>query len=440
MAAIMIAGASSDTGKTTLTLGLLRALKNRNLTVQPFKAGPDYIDPMFHKVAAGQPSFNLDQFLMSPSTVQYLFAKHLEGKKIGVVEGVMGLYDGLGTEKDRYSTAHLSKTLKAPVVLVINGSGMSASAAAVVLGFKLYDPEVSIVGVIVNQLGSASHYGLIKEAIERDTGIPCVGWLPNLPDLALKSRHLGLIPADELPELNASLDQLAEQIEKTLDVDLLISLAEACKPIYKNEVKPYPINALAGKCIGLFRDKAFNFYYQDNLDFLVEQGATLLEISPLMDSEVPKCDCLYIGGGYPEVFKAELSSNAAFRVSLKNALNAGLPAYAECGGMMYLTESIDGVEMVGFFNDTTFMTSKLQRFGYVSLVLENGLEVSAHEFHFSDVTQNESLEYLFKVSKPLRDLKDWRCGRKKCNTIGSYPHIHFYSNPEVVKSLFSLDG
>lgn len=438
MAGLIIAGASSDTGKTTLTLGILRALKNRGLTVQPFKTGPDYIDPMFHKVAAGVPSYNLDLFMAGDEGVKRLFAKHLKADGVAIVEGAMGLYDGLGTEKDCYSSAHLSKVLGAPVILVINGSGMSASAAALVLGFKLYDPSVRIAGIIVNQLGSEGHYHLIKEAIERDTGIPCIGWMPNLSHLVLKSRHLGLVPVDELPELDEELDALAEQVEKTFQLDRLIALAQGSHALNVQPIKDESTQGLKGLRIGLFRDKAFNFYYQDNLDFLVEQGAELIPISPLEDLALPKCDMLYIGGGYPEVFKTELSANRAFIKSLKNALDSGLPAYAECGGMMYLTKSIEDVPMVGFFEDETYMTTKLQRFGYVDLVIGETHDLRAHEFHFSDVTQKEDLEYLFKVSKPQNDTRTWRCGRKKQNTIGSYPHIQFNGDLELVKVLFSI--
>jgi cobyrinic acid a,c-diamide synthase len=438
MAAIVIAGASSDTGKTTLTLGILRALRNRGLAIQPFKNGPDYIDPMFHQVAAGVPSYNLDLFLLGEEKLKVLFAKHSEGDTLGIVEGSMGLYDGLGTEKDCYSTAHLSKVIDTPVILVINGSGMSASAAAMVLGFKLYDPAVKIAGVILNQLGSESHYALIKEAIERDTGIPCLGWMPKMSQLVLKSRHLGLVPVDELPELDAELDTLAEQVEKTLNLDQLIALAKISRPPSVEKSNTAQDHIFLNKRIGLFKDKAFNFYYEDNLEFLMALGAELVPISPLEDQALPDCDMLYIGGGYPEVFKEALSANQTFVISLKNALESGLPAYAECGGMMYLTKAIDGVSMVGFFEDETFMTTKLQRFGYVELQIGEALQEKAHEFHFSDVTQNEDLEYLFKVSKPQNKTKAWKCGRKKMSTIGSYPHIHFYGNLELVKVLFSI--
>lgn len=437
MSGFVIAGASSNTGKTTLTLGILRALRNRGLSIQPFKTGPDYIDPMFHKVAAGLPSYNLDLFMCGESTVKALYAKHLKEGHIGVIEGVMGLYDGLGTQRDQGSTAHLSKVLKAPVILVVNAKGMSASAAALVLGFKLYDEEVNIGGVILNQLGSTMHYELLKEAVERDTGIPCLGWLPNVPEMTLKSRHLGLIPVDEVPELESELDLLADLIEKHIQVDALIALAQKVK--IENASMPtfQPILELKGKRIGVFHDKAFNFYYQDNLDFLVEQGAELIDISPMADEALRPCDALYIGGGYPEIFKLALSQNIRFISSLKKALDAGLPAYAECGGMMYLTQSIDDVPLVGFFNDHTHMTKKLQRFGYVDLVVD-GHALKAHEFHYSDVTKEEPLEYTFHASKPQNKDQHWTCGRKKQNTIGSYPHIHFYSNPEIVSYLFSL--
>jgi cobyrinic acid a,c-diamide synthase len=449
MKGVIIAGVSSDSGKTTLTLGILRALKNKGYAVQPFKIGPDYIDPMFHGVAAGKVSYNLDAFLVCESILKDLYFKHMQSAQVGIIEGVMGLYDGLNTTKDSFSSAHLSKILNVPVILVVDAKGMAASASALVLGFKQYDPDVTIAGVILNRLGSEYHYALIKEAIERDTGIPCIGWLPRQDEPMLESRHLGLIPVDECPELDADLEKLAKLVEAYIDLEFIAELEQLKKHIEvedttsKNTVLEGCIPELKGKKIGVFKDKAFNFYYQDNLDFLVNQGAQLIMISPLNDAKLTSCDALYIGGGYPEVFKEHLSANQSFMSSLKTALDHGLPAYAECGGMMYLTKSIDGVEMVGFFEDNTVMTQRLVRFGYVNLQVrdldkKSTLSTKAHEFHFSDVTQEEKLPYLFEVSRPSKPQKKWYCGRKKHNTIGSYPHIHFYSNPEIVRLLFSI--
>lgn len=438
MSSFIIAGGSSSTGKTTLTLGILRALKNRGVHVQPFKAGPDYIDPMFHRVAAGRPSYNLDTILFSEKVVRHLHYSHVKDAEIGVIEGVMGLYDGLGTEKDNGSTAHLAKVLDVPVILVINGSGMSSSAAAMVLGFKLYDPSVKLAGVILNRLGSQSHYALLKEAIERDTGVPCLGWLPNQESMVLESRHLGLIPVDELPEMEADLDRLAASIEEHVSLDALITLGAVEPPVCPEPVEVPNFDALKGMRMGIFKDKAFNFYYQDNIDLLTQQGVEWVEMSPLADGTLKPCDALYIGGGYPEMFTQELSANSTFRASLLEALENGLVAYAECGGFMYLTKAIDGVPMVGFFEDEALMTKKLQRFGYVDIQTESGLRTKAHEFHFSDVSHAEELPYAFKVSKPLNPSREWRCGRAKKNVIGSYPHIHFYSQPEIIKQLFRL--
>lgn len=444
---IMIAGVSSGVGKTTLSLGIMAALKKRNLRVRPFKVGPDYIDPGFHRLVTGNPSYNLDGWMLKEDVLKYLFTKNMKNMDIGVIEGVMGLYDGFGTNRyDSGSSAHLSKMLKTPVVLVIDGGGMSTSAGAMVLGYKQYDQGVDIKGVIVNKVSGESHYKILKKVIERDTGIKCVGYLPRDLDISLNSRHLGLIPAEEVESLKDRVELLASYIEKYIDLDEIINISMNLKEIQYQQDYVCPYKAYGdGLKIGVLRDKAFSFYYQDNIDLLKEMGITIKGISPLMDNKLPEdLDGLYIGGGFPEVFAKELESNVSFKSSLKSALEDGLPTYGECGGLMYLTESIENLKgekhkMVGFLPTQSKMTKRLQRFGYVEVKIDD-INIKAHEFHHSMILDNEDLDYKYEVIKKRAGeiVKTWYCGVKKKNVLAGYPHIHFYSNIDFIRNFIDL--
>jgi cobyrinic acid a,c-diamide synthase len=442
----MLAGVSSNVGKTTVTMGIMAALKARGETVIPFKTGPDYIDPMFHTFVTGRRSTNLDTWMVAPERIRTLYFSHMAEDAVGITEGVMGMYDGFGMDDDTGSSACLSKILGVPVFLVIDGRGMSKSAAALVKGYAQFDPDVRIGGVIINRLSSQRHYELLKGMIETWAGVPCVGWMPNSPEIVLSSRHLGLVPVDELDNIRAQVDLAAKLAEEHVDLDAMLRISQRTMPA---DVAPDPFEGWAGRysdlTIGVAHDEAFNFYYEANFEVLRKLGVTLVPFSPLQDQNLPEgLDGLYIGGGFPEVFGQQLQDNAPFRRALKEALEGGLPCFAECGGLMVLTGSLaakDGQSYagVGFFDGaTTVMTKRLQRFGYVEVAADlrgETLRTRAHEFHHSLVETEKPIPTAYAVSKEDRQ---WRCGYVRGNTLAGYPHIHFYSNPEFLIRLLDI--
>ncbi|WKY47452.1 cobyrinate a,c-diamide synthase [Eubacteriaceae bacterium ES3] len=441
----MLAGISSNVGKTTVTMGIMGALKNRKLKVKPFKTGPDYIDPMFHRFVTGEDSINLDTWMLSEEVVRQLFDRRMEENDVGVLEGVMGLYDGNRLESEKGSSAYLSKLVDAPVILIINGRGMAKSAAALVKGYMDFDPDVNIKGVIINRISSESHYQLLKEMIEAYNPVTCLGYFPETPEIIMDSRHLGLVPVEELEGFREKVEKAAEIAEKTIDLDKLLEISE--RPVRKPN-RPDPFLRLnetyKGLKIGIPRDRAFNFYYDDNLRALENAGVSLVEFSPINDKCLPQgLDGLYIGGGFPEIFAKELEKNTSMLEDIRKKLEAGLPCYAECGGLMYLTERItnnegQSFEMVGFLKAQAKMTKKLQRFGYVDLCAFIGgqsIESRGHEFHHSLIESEEELQTAYVISKRG---KTWTCGYTQNNVLAGYPHIHFYSNPKFLEALLSV--
>lgn len=449
---IVIGGTQSGVGKTTISTGIMRAFVKRGYSLGPYKVGPDYIDPAFHSFVTGNKSRNLDSWMIAEEEIKEIFLKGSYDKDISIIEGVMGLYDGFSTERDMGSTAHLSKILSSPVILVIDGRGMSSSAAAQVLGYKLYDKEVNIKGIIVNNVSGEKHYNLIKEAIERDVNIKCVGYLKKNINIKLESRHLGLVPSVEVENLSKKLDELAEMIEETIEIDEIIKIAKEADLINYKSLSPQNTYAKKEVNIGVAYDKAFNFYYQDNLDLLEDMGANLIYFSPLEDRDLPKnLHGIYIGGGFPEVFAKELKENTEIMTKIKKASSKGLPIYAECGGLMYLTKAITNLkgeryEMVGIFDRESFMTKRLQKFGYVDVninrpcvISEKPIKVKAHEFHRSRLNEIEEDSYAYRVNK-IRDnklIKSWECGLVSNNTLGAYAHIHFYGNKNIAENFIN---
>lgn len=444
---LLIAGTHSGVGKTTLSMGIMQVL-SASMPVQPFKVGPDYIDPAFHTYITGQTCRNLDSWLLDDETLRYLYSRNGQKGGINLVEGVMGLYDGAGTTKDRGSSAHIAKLLGLPVVLVIDGSGMAASAAALVLGFIRYDPEVDLCAVIINNVKSKKHYELLKTAVERDTGVAVAGYLPAQKQLKLAGRHLGLVPLGEIPDLRQKLEQLGELVRGTVDLQLLLKLAQRRRPVTADRpAMPEPPGAVR---LAVARDRAFNFYYEDNLELFSELGAELCFFSPMQDECLPAgCSGLYLGGGFPEIFAEVLAENIPLKKELKASIAAGLPVYGECGGLMYLSEGIkNGAgqyhSMVGAFSGWTEMTESLQRFGYVEVEIREqnllgakGERIRAHEFHYSTLKGIPEQELSLQVSKHRdnRLLSTWHCGLKRHQMLASYPHLHFYSNPLMAASL-----
>ena len=440
MKSIIISSNCSGGGKTTFTLGLMKALKNRKLDVQGYKVGPDYIDTAFHKEVTKKSSRNLDTFLMGKDGT---IKSYLKGSgNVGIIEGVMGLYDGIGAS-EKASTYEISKLLgNMPIILILSPSGQSASLCAEINGFKNYR-NANIVGVVLNSI-SEKYYNLLKHAIEENCETKVFGYIPKEQKISLSSRHLGLVQSMEILNLEEKLDICGKLIEEYVDLDGII-----------NEMQEFQINSeinmsneLNNKSlrIGVALDKAFSFYYKDNLELLEELGE-IIYFSPINDKTLPiNIDFIYIGGGYPEVFKKELENNYSMRKSINEALNNGLRCYAECGGLMYLTKSIEGAQMVGFFDGESIMTNKLQRFGYCKAKIdkkcfnekfgiEEDFEINAHEFHKSQVNLKEKKVYKVEKTQYNGEIIKWECGYFKKNTLAGYAHINFLGNLELLKAL-----
>ncbi|MBC1567345.1 cobyrinate a,c-diamide synthase [Listeria sp. FSL L7-1425] len=444
---ILIAAASSGTGKTTVTLGVMHALKKRGLRVQPFKVGPDYIDTNYHQAITGVASINLDSFLIDDDAMlAALFEKHGESADISVIEGVMGLFDGLGIDRDNASTSFIAKCTKTPVILVVDGKAISTSAAAIVDGFNRFDPELKIAGVIINRVASENHFSLIKGAIERYTDVPVLGYLPKNVAVALPERHLGLVPQEEMTELEAKWELLGDLITEHVDLDRLLEISKSGEDLV-GESLDITLPNFSGFRVAYALDAAFHFYYQDNLELIRSTGAMMIPFSPLEDKEVPKADFIYIGGGFPEVFADRLAKNSTMRKSILAAHEKGIPIYAECGGLMYLGSALEmndaQYEMVGVFSGISKMTTRLRKFGYCTaeplentLIGKKGTAIRGHEFHHSvfETTETPCLQLSKKRDGEI--VKAWQGGYQKGNTFASYLHIHFYQNPAILMQMF----
>ncbi|MDD5878047.1 MAG: cobyrinate a,c-diamide synthase, partial [Clostridiales bacterium] len=341
MKKILIAGTNSGVGKTTISLGIMQALTKRNLKVQPYKVGPDYIDPSYHTFITGRYSRNLDSYMLDDEKIKYIVKNASKDADISVIEGVMGLYDGYGIDLNDCTSSYTSKMLKTPVILVINAKAMAASAAAMVLGYKMLDENVNIAGVITNNVKSESHYNTLKEAIEKYTGVEVLGYFPPNKEFSLESRHLGLIPSVEMDCLKAKFDNLAEEIEKYINIDRIIEIAESEEFECSFDLNEFiQKNKVRDKKIAVAYDKAFNFYYRENLELFEKLGMKIEYFSPMEDKKLPPCDYIYIGGGFPEVFAKELHENKEIREEIFKAYEKNIPIYAECGGLMYLGEKL----------------------------------------------------------------------------------------------------
>lgn len=437
---LIIAGTHSGAGKTSFTMALLHLLASRGLVVQPFKAGPDYIDPSFHGRAAGRPCFNLDTKLLSPSRTRELFHLHSRDAELSVIEGVMGLYDGAAEEKEKGRTSHLAKVLKSPVVLMIDTRSMAQSAGAVALGFMKFDRACPLAGFILNRIGSPRHYDMCRESIENATGLPVLGYLPKNPEFTMPERHLGLVPAWE-KDIMGPLLKIEKAMEETVDVDRLIGIAQSARelPAFKPALVPTGRRVEKRPVIAYARDRAFQFYYGDNLTILENMGANLIPFSPLDDRALPESTAgVYIGGGFPELFAEKLSANSPLFEVLKSAADAGMPVLAECGGLMYLSESIetDGKRypMAGIVPGRVVMGERMRTLGYCDVTLRRdtilagkGSKLTGHFFHWS------RLEDLPEEWEPLFDVRrrgvESREGLAYKNVLASYLHLHFGTNP-----------
>ncbi|PLZ99328.1 cobyrinic acid a,c-diamide synthase [Fischerella thermalis CCMEE 5268] len=447
---LIIAGEHSGVGKTTVTLTLLASLCRRSQQVQSFKVGPDYIDPMFHQHVTGRACRNLDPILTSPSYVQQCFARHSQGVKYALVEGVMGLFDGvtpplpLQRVNDYASTAHIARLLDLPVVLVIDCSRLSGSVAAIAHGYSSFDPRIKIAGVIFNRVGSDRHLQLLKDALA-PLKLPILGVLHRQDNITIPDRHLGLVPTAELPQINALIDRLADLGDLCFDWERLLPLLQVSgeTPLVPPPTKRRGWSRVK---IAVARDRAFNFYYQDNLDLLQQLGAELVFWSPLEDTGLPEgVQGMYFGGGFPEVFAQQLAENTKTKAAIKTAILAGMPTIAECGGLMYLCEQIvdfagKSWSMVGVLPTTAVMSGRLTLGYRRAVVLEDSLLVSAgttvcgHEFHRSYLTSNFQ-QPLFQTyrfdTEESTGYEGWGNNSPHLNLHASYIHMHWGAYTEI---------
>lgn len=463
---VVLAGTGSAVGKTTISTGIMKALQDEN--VQPFKVGPDFIDPSYHTIATGNVSRNLDSFFMSESQIINSFERALKksNSNMGIIEGVRGLYEGISPISDIGNTASIAKALDAPVVLLMDSRSLVKSAAAVVLGFKALDPEIRIEGVILNKVKGKRHYLKAKESVEKLANVPVIGGIPRNEEIAVEERHLGLVPALEKEKINRNIELWGKLAEEYIDLDALKSIMttsnkstvkdnknkaieahedefnkhhnEAIELEVTNGAKPGELWKTGNKTplkIGVAIDEIFTFYYKETLESLEDNGAKIVPFSPYKDEEIPDVDALYIGGGYPEVFKKDLSENESMLKSINKFHNEDRPIYGECGGLIYLSKSIDGLDMVNAIPYTSEMTSRVQGLNYVvarsnqdNLISDKGDVFRAHEFHYTKLNIDSTKDLVFDVLRG-RGVLDNMDGVSVKNTLANYIHIHACSHP-----------
>ncbi|MBL4902948.1 MAG: hydrogenobyrinic acid a,c-diamide synthase (glutamine-hydrolyzing) [Desulfocapsa sp.] len=435
---IVVAGLAGGSGKSVVSVGLTAALTRQGKVVVPFKKGPDYIDAGWMKLAAGGNCYNLDPYLMSAESIKTSFFTHSEGADVVVVEGNRGLYDGVDIDGG-YSTAELSLLLNLPVLLVVNCTKTTRTVAAMVLGCLKLDERIDIRGVILNQIGTKRHQSIITQAVEKYTGIPVLGAIPRMKRDIFPMRHLGVTPHQEYDGSDEAMQLLAETATEHLDLE---RIQEIMAPIGVRKgvaAKKYSEKTLR---IGLLMDAAFQFYYSENLEALEEAGAELISINAMKEETLPDLDGLYIGGGFPETSAKALAANSSFRKSVKDAAEKGLPIYAECGGLIYLGESIelDGevYPLTGVFPIRFGMSSKPQAHGYSIFEVdkqnpfyERGAEIKGHEFRYSTILEwsGKSEDLVFKMSRGV-GFSDGREGVTRKNVLALYTHIHAMGTPE----------
>lgn len=448
MKTIVIAAPHSGSGKTTITLGIMETMRRRGLTVAPFKAGPDFIDPGYHRLVTGRVSHNLDGWILSGDTLVSLFDHHSFGCDIAVIEGVMGLFDGIDGVSEEGSTAQVAKLLGAPVILVIDARSQARSVAALVKGYATFDPDVWIRGVIFNHVGSDNHARVLKSAVEsHDLGIPVIGSIPRDDRLIIPSRHLGLFTADEEPLSPDYLDHLVDVVKDRLDFGMLWGI---CGSPLIGDPTPLRISCRGDATrarIAVAHDIAFSFLYEENLRILEEAGAEIVRFSPLEDPDLPEgIDGLYLPGGYPELFAERLAANVTMRSRILEMVRAGLPTYAECGGLIYLCRGVRSTigsflgGFVGLFPVEATMLPRRRALGYREVELSRetilgprGTIIRGHEFHYSDIEpMPEEISRCYSVRKPGLDLGPE--GYMVENCLGSYVHLHFGSNPAAACS------
>ena len=472
---IMIAAPKSGSGKTMITCGLLQIFKENGEDISSCKCGPDYIDPMFHRQVLGIPARNLDTFFTGEDGTRSLFLRDRREDELVVMEGVMGLYDGLGGIREEGSSYHLAKVTQTPIILVVDAKGMGKSVLALIAGFLQYDTHHLIKGVLLNRM-SKGYYDIIKPLIEKELSVKVVGYFPEQKDIGLSSRHLGLVMPDELSDIKKQLNETADRLKKTIDMDLFIDIAEAADEIgdsgsadkdKRKTLKNAELMRLQDQNntvnIAVAMDEAFCFYYEDNLRMLEKCGAQLLYFSPLHDTSLPEdCDAMLLGGGYPELYAKELSKNVSMLNAIKKAFRAGMPTVAECGGFMYLHTYIRNIcddndeknnadtqnkadiqndmnksQLVGALDGGCHFKGKLVRFGYIELAEKHSIFlppneiIKAHEFHYYDSTDNGA-DCI--ATKPATG-RSYDCVISHDNYWLGFPHLYYPSNPHFAESL-----
>jgi cobyrinic acid a,c-diamide synthase len=435
---VVLAGTGSAVGKTTITTGLMKALSGE-YRVQPFKVGPDYIDPSYHTLATGFKSRNLDSFFMSDGQIREAFERGLKISKsdFGIIEGVRGLYEGISPISDVGNTASIAKALNSPVILIINARSLVKSAAAVVIGFKTLDPTINIKGVILNQVKNKKHFLKTKESVEKLAETEVIGGIPRDESIKVEQRHLGLVPAVERESIMGYIEKWGEVVEENINLDSLISIIKDSKKLPDGREDLWYQKNVKKVKIGVAWDEIFTFYYAENLEALEANNADIITFSPYHDEEIPDVDAIYFGGGYPEVFASELESNHQMRKSVKKFYEDGKPIYAECGGLMYLTNSINDRKMCQVFNYDSFMTKKPQALSYIiaktrkdNIISKKGDIFRGHEFHYSKVLINEHKpDFAFEILRG-RGITDSMDGLMKKNTVASYIHTHTAACPQ----------
>lgn len=447
---LLIAAPQGRSGKTTITVGLLAALTARGLKVQPFKKGPDFIDPSWLTRVAGRTCRNLDSYLMSEEAIQASFVTHSQGADISIIEGAMGLYDGVDLEGSG-SAAQIAKITKTPVILVLNCTRMTRSAAAMVLGFKMFDPDINLAGVILNNVARSRHINILTSAIEKYCGVPVLGAMPKGTQYTIPDRHLGLVPAGEDESLHQALKRLAEAAEQHLNLDRLLALAKdapvldvgpGVPPALPTIKRPQDLKTYSQRpVVGVIMDRSFSFYYPENLEALADAGAELVAIDALNDSKLPDIDALFIGGGFPEIMAAQLEKNASIRAQIKTAIEEGLPVYAECGGLIYLGRTVNWNnqvhQMVGALPFDVELTKKPQGHGYMEVEVcgdnpyfAQGMKITGHEFHHSKVVnlEQDKVNFAYRVKRGWGIDGQWD-GLVYKNVLATYNHLHALAVP-----------
>jgi len=438
---LVIAGTHSGCGKTTITLGLMAALRRRKLSVSPFKVGPDFIDPGHHTQVTGRQSRNLDGWMLSRELNREIFHRHAADSDIAMVEGVMGLFDGYDGRTEAGSTGQMAKWLNLPVILVVDARSMARSAAALVQGFEHFDPELKFAGVVFNQVGSPTHLKYLKDALSSSACMPCLGGVIRSGDIAIPERHLGLVTAEDHELTPQRMNILADWVENAMDLDALLNILPEIAPVRFAKL-PHTTSKVR---IAVARDKSFCFYYPENLEMLEESGAEIVRFSPLNDAGLPEnIDGIYMGGGYPELHATAISGNVRLKNQILEKCREGMPIYGECGGFMVLCKTLvdkDGREypMAGCFDFTCRMTSSLRALGYREMTLirktilgEADVRARGHEFHYSQLDPHEQ-KTVYQTqdrSGSPRNVKGFQVNR----CLGSYLHLHFKSQPSVPRA------